>query len=253
MRRWGERRRLPLGYATGVLMNFGNEKNIALFSELVQELLKIPPHYEEIGKGTKTLMYMEGVGHIQMNFEDDMEDGGFIADFMPFAILSQVAGYLLGLVNNEEHSMYAFHLYLLETIASNENFIRRADVSSIQNMKSYESYDWEGIGHIVSGHEGIIEPIVQSIQKCFFSIPKEIERLYEKGFKENKFPLIWRIYLALRPLTGYSDEEITNQVNCFLSKFDAYFNSFMSDFFTRNIEDEEEKEKIKNSLKKLKK
>jgi len=239
--------------ATGVLMNFGNEKHIALFSELVQELLKIPPHYEEIGKGTKTLMYMEGVGHIQMNFEDDMEDGGFIADFMPFAILSQVAGYPLGLVNNEEYSTYAFHLHLLETVASNENFIRRADVSSIQNMKSYESYDWEGIGHIVSGHEGIIEPIVQSIQKCFFSIPKEIERLYEKGFKENNFPLIWRIYLALRPLTDYSDEDITNQVNSFLSKFDTYFNSFMSDFFTRNIEDEEEKERIKNRLKKLKK
>lgn len=239
--------------ATGVLLNFGNVKHIALFSELIQELLKIPPHYEEIGKGTKTLMYMEGVGHIQMNFEDDMDEGGFITDFMPFAILSQVAGYPLGLVDNEEYPTYAFHLYLLETVASNENFIRRADVSSIQNMKSHESYDWERVGHIVSGHEGIIEPIVQSIQKCFFSIPKEIERLYEKGFRENNFPLIWRIYLALRPLTDYSDKDITNQANSFISKFDAYFNTFMSDFFTRNIEDEEEKKRIKDILKKFKK
>ena len=52
-------------------------------------------------------------------------------------------------------------------------------------MKPVESYDWEGIGSIISGHEGIIEPIVQSIQKCFLQIPSEIEVLYNKAFEEK--------------------------------------------------------------------
>ncbi|MEN0011347.1 MULTISPECIES: hypothetical protein [Flavobacterium] len=59
--------------ATGVLMEIAYAENgVELFSELVQELLKIPPHFEQINKGTKTLMYLEDIGHIQLNFEDSM-------------------------------------------------------------------------------------------------------------------------------------------------------------------------------------
>jgi hypothetical protein len=67
-----------------------------------------------------------------------------------------------------EYSVYAFHLYLLNEVGSNKNFLRRADVRSLHNMKLHESYEWEGIGYMVSGHEGIIEPIVQSIQKMLY-------------------------------------------------------------------------------------
>lgn len=234
--------------ATGVLMKFGTVENIEIFSELIQELLKIPPRIEQINKGTKTLMYLNDIGHVQVNFEDNIDGEFFTTDFLPYAILSQIAGYPLRLIGNEEYSEYAFHLYLLNELGSNRNLLRRADVRSLHNMKPLEAYDWEEIGYIVSGHEGIIEPIVQSIQKCFLEIPKEIETLYNRAFKENNFPLLWRIYLALRTMINYSDSNLSNQAKEFLKKFNEYFKVFMADFFSKNITDLSEKKRIQELL-----
>ncbi|MEN0011346.1 MULTISPECIES: hypothetical protein [Flavobacterium] len=176
-----------------------------------------------------------------------------MSDFFPYAVLSQLAGYPLGLVDDDRYSKYAFHSYLLNTVGSNKNFIRRADARSLKNMKSIESFEWEGIGHIISGNEGIIEPIVQSIQKCFLEIPEEIEKLYDKAFEENNFPLIWRIYLALRSMLGYSDDKFVNQARCFVERFNEYFNDFMVDFLTKDIDDPTEKQRIREVLSKMKK
>lgn len=234
--------------ATGVLMEIATKNEVALFSDLVQQLLKIPPRFEKVEGGTKVLMYSEGVGHVQINFEDDTDEGGFVADFLPYAILSQIAAYPLGLVDNEEYSIYAFHLYLMREVGSSKEFLRRADVRSLQNMKPLESFDLEGVGHLISGHEGVIEPIVQSIQKCFLSIPEEIKRLYERGFEENNVNLLYRIYLALRTMIGYSEPELEGMAKDYVKMFNKYFNGFMADFLSKDIEDPEEREAIRSRL-----
>jgi len=237
--------------ATGVLMEIARKNEVDLFSELVQQLLKIPPRFEKVEGGTKILMYSEGVGHVQISFEDDMDEGGFVADFLPYAILSQIAAYPLGLVDNEEYSVYAFHLYLMYEVGSSKEFLRRADVRSLQNMKPLESFDWEGVGHLISGHEGIIEPIVQSIQKCFLSIPEEIKRLYERGFEENNVNLLYRIYLALRTMTNYTDSRLAEIAEDYVERFDEYFNVFMADFISKDIENPDERDKLRLKLVKL--
>jgi hypothetical protein len=234
--------------ATGVLLDIAQKNEVNLFSKLVQKLLKIPPRFEKIEGGTKALMYSEGVGHVQINFEDDMDEGGFVADFLPYAILSQIAAYPLGLVDNEEYSVYAFHLYLMYEVGSSKEFLRRADVRSLQNMKPFESFEWEGIGLLISGHEGIIEPIVQSIQKCFLSIPEEIKRLYERGFEENNVNLLYRIYLALRTMIGYTDPVLEGMAKDYVKMFNKYFNGFMADFLSKDIVDPEEREAIRAKL-----
>lgn len=234
--------------ATGVLLDIAKRNEVDLFSELVQELLRIPPRFEKVGGGTKVLMYSEGVGHVQINFEDDMDEGGFVADFLPYAILSQLAAYPLRLVDNEEYSVYAFHLYLMYEIGSSKEFLRRADVRSLQNMKPFESFEWEGVGLLISGHEGIIEPIVQSIQKCFLSIPEEIKRLYERGFEENNVNLLYRIYLALRTMIGYTDPVLESMAKDYVKKFNKYFNGFMADFLSKDIVEPEEREAIRAKL-----
>lgn len=234
--------------ATGVLMEIAQEKEAELFSDLIQQLLKIPPRLEKVEGGTKVLMYLEGTGHVQINFEDDMDEGGFVADFIPYAILSQIAAYPLGLVDNDEYSIYAFHLYLMYEVGSSKEFLRRADVRSFQNMKPLEHFEWENIGYFISGHEGIIEPIVQSIQKCFVSIPEEIEKLYERGFEENNINLLYRVYLALRTITNITDPKLAGMAERFLNRFDEYFNAFMADLLSKNVEDPNEREIIRTKL-----
>lgn len=225
--------------ATGVLMDIAQRNEIDLFSGLVQELLKIPPHFEKLGGGAKVLMYSEGIGHIEMNFEHDMDEGGFVEDFLPYAILSQLAAYPLRSIDNED-SPFEFQLHLMNEVGSSKELLRRADVRSLQNMKPLESFNLQGIGYIISPREGIIEPIVQSIQQCFLDIPEEIVKLYEKAFEENNFNLLYRIGLALGTLTNYSDPKIAELAKAFGIKFIKYFLSFIV-----NVKDPEEKELLK--------
>lgn len=234
--------------ANGVLMEIAMSNKVELFSNLVLELLKRPPKLEKIEKGTKTLMYVEGVGHIQINFEDDMDEGGFVSDFLPYAILSQLAAYPLGLVDNEEYSIYAFHLHLLNEVGSSKEFLRRADVRSFNNMKPIESFELDGVGFIISGHEGIIEPFVQSIQKCFLIIPDEIKHLYERAFDENNFNLLYRIYLALRTMMNYTNSELAQKAKDYVKRFNEYFHVFMADFISKEVNDPNEKEAIRKRL-----
>lgn len=72
-------------------------------------------------------------------------------------------------------------------------------------------------------------------------------------FEENNFPLIWRIYLALRSMLGYSDDKFVNQARCFVERFNEYFNDFMVDFLTKDIDDPTEKQRIREVLSKMKK
>ena len=227
--------------ATGVLMEIANQNRIELFSALVQELIQIPPSFGKVKDGTTTLMYSKDIGHIQIDFNADMEEGGFVSNFLPYAILSQLAGYPLSLAHNEEYSQFAFHQYLLYTVGSNKKFLRRADARSLKNMKPLSGYDWDGIGYIVSGKEGIVEPIVQSIQKCFIQIPEEITILYNRAFEEKNFALLWRIYLALRTMVDYSDRKLSDHAKRFLDIFNDYFKNFMAEFLSKDIKDPDER------------
>jgi hypothetical protein len=241
----------PIPYAdivgAGVLLQLGYNNEVAIISELVQELLAIPPRYEKITKGTRTALYDERFGHIQLNFEDDMDEG-FVSDYLPFAILSQLGGYPLQLVGNTEYAPYAFHLYLIYTVGSSPHFIRRADARSLQHMKPFQHFDWDGVGVLVSGRDGIVEPIVQSIQKCFMKMPDEVEVLWDRAFNENNFVLVWRIYLALREMVNITDPDLAARAAVFKSKFDPYFNAFMADFLSKDIEDPVERERIHQKL-----
>lgn len=194
-------------------------------------------------------MYLEDVGHIQINFEDDMEEeGGFLSDFLPYAVLSQVAGYPLRLLDNGNYDEFAFHLTLLYTLGSDKHFLRRADTQSLHNMKPHSGYDFAGIGYAVSGTEGIIEPIVQSIQKCFGEIPDHIIHLYERAFEENNFLLLWRIYLALREMIGITDDYLSELAEQFITRFHEFFKTFMADFLSSNYSDPNERESIRHKL-----
>lgn len=222
--------------ATGILMDIAKRNEIDLFSNLVQELLKTPPRIEKVAGGTKVLMYSEGIGHVPITFEDDMNESDLVSDFLPYAILSQLAGYPLRLIGDGTYSEYAFHLYLLQEVGSNKQFLRRADTRSLQNMKPLEGYDWEGVGFMVSGREGIIEPIVQSIQKCFIIIPDEIETLCEKAFEENNFNLLYRTYLALRNMKDYNDFKLAARAETYVKRCDEYFKVFLADFLTKEVQ-----------------
>jgi hypothetical protein len=239
---------------TLVLIRFAFSGQVDLFSTIIQILLKSPPTFEAISEGTRTLMYDEDAGHILLSFQDGMDerDGGFISNFLPFAILSQIAGDPLRLVDSDEYDPLAFHLMLLYTVGSSPEFLLRPEVRSLQNMRPIEHFEFTGIGKIISGKQGIIEPIVQSLQKCFMQIPLHMDELCDRAFREDNFPLLWRIYLASRELISITDDNIAQRATSYVNRFNEYFNNFMSEYLTRDIADEKDQEDIRTTLRRFK-
>lgn len=223
--------------ATGVLWEIGNGENFTFFSRLVKELMKHPPRRDLITKGTRALMYSEDTGHIELNFTGDNPEENFIANMFPFIILSQLAAFLLGHIKEDGTYSYNFHLSLIDNVASNENILRLPTVRPFKYSLPIEQYSWKGIGDFVSGREGIVEPIVQSIYKCFFQIPLEIKRIYDRAFEIDNFPLLWRIHLAIREIADYQDESLSNQVKDFNNRFQVYSRGYITNFLLKNNDD----------------
>lgn len=210
----------------GVLLELATHEHIDLFSEIIQELLKLPPTIENVADGTTVLMYFEDKGfqQVELNFGDN---GSFISDFLPFPILSQLAGYPLAMENPENYNKYAFHLTMLRTLGSYKHYLLRPDTTKLEDMKSIISHDLPDGGTVVCEVQGIIEPIVQSLQKCFFEIPEEFEILCDEAMDEKNIHLLWRIYLALYPITSIADPEISNKAKSFMDKFISEFKDIL--------------------------
>ena len=206
----------------GVISQLGTEGDIDLFSQLIQELLKLPPKIEQISDGTKVLMYIEGKGLMpfELNYGDN---GSFISDFLPFPILSQLAGYPLKLENPGPYNQFAFHNTMLKILGSFQHYIFRPDSANLENMRSVTSHDLPDGGTVVCEKEGIIEPIVQSLQKCFFEIPDEFNVLCEDAKKQKNIYLLWRIYLALLPIRFIANHDISLRATLFLDSFISEF------------------------------
>lgn len=236
----------------GTMMQL-SQKAPLLFSDLITELRKIAPKTELIGKGTIIAMHVPEEGTAKINFDCNVDKGNgfFIADFYPYAILSQLAGYPMGVDDPEDEGNYKYHLLLIYQLASDSHFLRRADMRSIKNMKYLEGHDWDGIGQIINGKEGIIEPIVQSIQKCFMQLPDQMILLSKYGFHQKNFNMLYRFYLALEGLTNFADKNISEKAVNFVKEFHTFFTEFMAEYLSKDIPDRKEREALYNKLLKL--
>lgn len=239
----------PIPYSdiigAAVLLNLATNNYVSLFTNLVDELIKMPPKLEKINEGTKTLMYADDIGHIKIDFESDMDEGGVISDFLPYPVLSQLAGYPFYIDKPDLQTDLSYNLYLIRVIGTNENFVSRVNLSEFHQMKPVSFIEIKDMGEFVDLSCGIIEPIVQSIQKCFYLIPQEIKLLYDHAFEEKQFHLLWRINLALRELIGSVDNKIKNEATTFVDRFNKFQQEFIIDHLTKDNTDEEEKERLK--------
>lgn len=227
-----------------VLLSLATNNYVSLFTNLVDELLKMPPKLEKINGGTETIMYADDIGHLNMQFESDMDEGGFMSNFLPYTILSQLVGYIFYLDKPDLETELSYNLYLIRVIGANEHFISRVNISDFHHMKPVSFLEIKDLGEFVDINCGIVEPIVQSIQKCFYQIPQEIELLYNHAFNEKQFPLLWRINLALKELIRSTDDKIKNRAINFVERFKKFQQEFIIEHLTKDITDEEEKKRL---------
>lgn len=225
---------------TGVLLKIAEKGYVDLFSNLVLYQLSLKPDKKSINDGTKVAMLLNGKTQVKIEFKGDGFEENFIGNFFPHLVLSQLAGYPLRLENAENGKEFDFHLKLLLELAMNQTSMVRISNFSFDNILPIETFKFKEKGTVISGNNGIIEPIVQSIQKCFYSIPEQIERLYEYAFENNLFSVVWRIYLALRNEIDSVDHNISNKAKIFMDKFNKEFPDIFSEVIKENLKNEDE-------------
>jgi hypothetical protein len=226
--------------ATGVLLIIAEKGHVDLFSNLVLYMLSLKPKEEKITDGTKATMLIDGKTHVNIEFKGDGFEDGFISNFFPYLVLSQLAGYPLRLENSDGNNEYDFHLKLILELAKSPIAMVRISNFTFSNMPPIETHEIDSIGTIICDRNGIIEPLVQSIQKCFYFIPEQIEKLYEYAFDNTLFPVIWRIYLAIKEEVDTVDENISSRAKTFMDKFNKAFPDLFSKMIHENLTNKDE-------------
>lgn len=231
-----------------VLSRIARNENTNLFRSLVGKLLSDAPKKELIGKGTKVLGFFEDIGHITIDFNVNMNEGGFITNFLPYVILSQFVSQPFLLGTTEEEPDITPYLQLVREVGSNHTPMIRMYALPFRDMQSLSTHDFRKFGEFVSGTEGIIEPIVQSIYKVFHLAPEIIETLYKEAIRNNNLQLLWRIYLAIRNEINSTDTSIEEKAREFMKHFNEAFPNLFASVITQDIDDETEKERIQKLL-----
>lgn len=217
-----------------VLINIGVKGYVDLFSNLILYIKTLNPSKSSINDGTKALMIIDEKTSVNIQFEGEGFEEGFIGNFFPYLVLSQLAGYPMITEGSEKYQGYDFHLGLLLDLTECPYLMVRISNFSFNNLPPIKSYEFKDVGTVVCGEAGIIEPIVQSIQKCFYVIPEEIERLYNYAFENRRFQVIWRIYLAIRDNVGIVDENISKRAQDFLTRFEQEFPDLFKEILEKN-------------------
>jgi len=225
---------------TGVLLNIASLGYIDLFSNIVLYQKTLRPKKNKISDGTKFAMLINEKTRVDIQFKGKNFEEGLVGNFFPHLVLSQLAGYPLRLENYDKDKEFDFHLQLILDLATSPVSMVRISNFSINNIPPIESFEFKKTGTVISGRNGIIEPLVQSIQKCFYIIPEQIEKLYEFAFENKLFPVIWRIYLAIREETNSVNNIVANKSSAFLKKFHEEF----PDLFAEVLNEESENNNV---------
>jgi len=223
-----------------------DDTNLAI--KIIQRLLDLPPSSDPIKAGTKAAFLTEDHGPIVLNFEDDMGEEAFISNHLPYVILGNVSRFGLFVLDTDGPERYDFQLYMLKTLASNKYPSIRVYVNEVTDMQCVEMITIADVGTIISGKEGIIEPIVLAIQDCCGYYPELITALYEQGIEERNFILLWRVYLAVREMQGSTKENDQVFFETFKEKYNVVFDDMMSDILTNHIIDPEERNEMKEKI-----
>ena len=132
---------------------------------------------------------------------DDIVDA--IIDLGGWLILSHIAALPLGIDIPEESEVARLDEPLLTELAQAKIVLSRPDGN--QDFKGIAVHDIPGHGSIVCHQAGIVEPITWAIVKYFIRRGAEATLWIEESIAKQSLPLLTRIHIALRQITGLSD------------------------------------------------
>lgn len=212
---------------TGVMRKLAAIDGV-LFSKIIGSFMDDKPEEDDLSSGAQVMLFDEKTGPLTIKIPENTEEPGEIFDPFAYAVLSQLAGYPMEVTTESEDDQgIEFNSYLIQEIGSWNGFIPRYDHTSFTNILGFHVHSIEDVGDIICETSGIIEPIVQSIQKYFLKMPHALENLIERAFEEKNIHLLWRCYLALLGVSTIVDEELSGLANKFITRFKENYGQFI--------------------------
>lgn len=191
----------------GVLMKFAEKYNTDSFLQILDELLSRPPFMSKLGEGSIVRMKIHGQIH-DFKVDKDWEDAGFIERDMPYMILSHLASQVFSIDKRKDEVDLSYYKKILKTVGSAKTTLFRPHSHDLANISQFLHIEAKGIGSFVDYSEGVVEPITQSIQKCFIFYPNIISEIMDEVIADKNLILCSRIYIATKALAHSADETI---------------------------------------------
>jgi hypothetical protein len=211
--------RLPLGniVATQSLLDAGKRYG-TLPITLITGLINSPPKPMIVQPGTKAAIHFQGSGTMNMTFKEegvievevagqhhvlDMDPGDEIhtmySDVHSWLILSYLSSYQFALEDENGNQSRIDPTILLKVGAC--QMVLRTSCGGPE-MNGILTHDIPGEGSIVCYEAGIVEPITLSILRFLDQDCELAEHWLEEAVRQKSLPLLARIDIALRQLSG---------------------------------------------------
>jgi len=192
-------------------------RNNGLDLRIITSLLDTPPRRETLSAGTRTRMFAQGVGFVDLTLQENGgaliafcgkeetvpgEEGGehvTYVDMDPWLILSHVAGRRIGLVVDGKLSDQRVDPFILMNLAACPMPLRGV-VSDIE-MSGLPVHELSSDLTVVCHDAGIVEPVAWALFS-YLSDEKEadVDAFIDEALSRGEPPLLGRLDLVLREL-----------------------------------------------------
>lgn len=217
----GEAANLPLGDVVAAQALYDAAMRHGLPFNLITALINSPPQQQTVKPGTKAAIHMPGAGPLNMVFREhgviEIQTGGrreliepepderehiTYSDFHSWLILSHLAGVPFA-IESEEGQLGRVDPAILLEVGTCSIVLQRPGADSHRN--GVLTHDLPGHGSMVCHKAGIVEPITYSILRFLGSEWERAEEWIEEAVQRDSLPLLMRIDIALRQLSGSAD------------------------------------------------
>lgn len=203
------------------------------FGNLIKELLKRKPYTSTLSKGSVFRIYLGQGRFVDITVDEEIaKESSLISNELSYMILSHLVAYpfITGTIENPDFAPY---IEVVETVGSSKHVLRRPSSNDFQNIQQLAQFEIKEHGSIVSGEEGIVEPIVQSIQHSFKRMPHVIKSIVNEAIEEKNINLVQRIYLATRSLKRIDSNEISTIAVEIDKMCEKFLTSFVREIMTK--------------------
>ena len=193
----------------GVLMKFAEEYNTDSFIQIIDELLTRPPYISKLGEGSVVRVNISGRFH-DLTVDKDWEDSGLVVRDMPFMILSHLTSQPFSISKDDRVLDLSYYKKIIKEVGSAKTTLFRPPTTDIAMATQLQHIEHEDLGSFIDLSEGVVEPITQSIQKCFIKYNHVISEIMDEVIADKNLILCSRIYVATKALAYSTNEAIRN-------------------------------------------